>query len=269
MFTLPRHSSTASSADSVLTSRRINGLAIETDHDADRFHDLVFSPGSFVNAAGSKFFELQTAMTKRFDEDFAAGTAKGGKGVGMSEPADGTIHYHAITDDTTDALDFCWTDDPSGGAAIPTGWTWQRRVGSFVTDASRNIIQGRLDSDGVFTKLYVSRDFTTASNYDSPEYVEYISLSVPSGIRVKPILRVLAQTDSAVCQVFMGPGYMAAAKLTLMALIAQSPGAAAGDSENTIAGPIYESNTSGQLAFQFITSGGTAQIWTLGWKDPR
>jgi len=105
--------------------------------DAD--HDLDFGTGNFQFDDGSGVARL-TAMTKRFDATWVAGTGNGGLDTGSL--ANNTPYYiYAIYNPTTLVSDVLATAT-KGSPTMPSGFTKKQYLAGFRTDGSANIRNG-------------------------------------------------------------------------------------------------------------------------------
>jgi hypothetical protein len=86
----------------------------------DATNDLTIQPGATVTAAGV-LTTLASAMTKRADATWAAGSGNGGMRSGGTWAA-GTWYIWLIREDATGAADV-YFDDSVSGANAPAGWT--------------------------------------------------------------------------------------------------------------------------------------------------
>ncbi len=126
---------------SLLTERQlptgfINGLVPATAVDAD--HDITIDTGSCRSADDSVDIVLNSSITKRVDAAWAVGDNAGGLFLG-TVAADTTYHVFIIVKDSDGSVDAGY-DTSITAANIPAGYTAYRKVFSFITDASANII---------------------------------------------------------------------------------------------------------------------------------
>jgi len=103
---------------------------------ADAAHDISFTAGKCLNAAGTKVLTLP-AFTKQFDAAFAEGDAAGGFGAAL--PTSGTYYIFAITKDADASVDY-FGDTSSTGTNVPSGWTVEREVYRHITDGSDDLL---------------------------------------------------------------------------------------------------------------------------------
>lgn len=102
----------------------------------DANNDIDFSAGNFQFSDGSGIASL-SAMTKRLDANWSAGTNQGGLFSGAK--AAGTIYYcFAIYNPTTGVAD-CGYDTSVIAANRPAGFTKYKNCGNIFTDSSGNI----------------------------------------------------------------------------------------------------------------------------------
>lgn len=120
----------------VTTLDGIRGL-VPSNNGTDADHDLDFTAGYAAKTDGTDGVSI-SALTKRFDATFAAGTNNGALGDSVTLPTSGTIHAIAIKNDSTGAADIM-ADTSASGANAPSGWSAIRRIASFTTDGSSNI----------------------------------------------------------------------------------------------------------------------------------
>ena len=105
--------------------------------DAD--NDIYFSDGNFVfdDFSGQAY---ATAMIKRLDALWTAGTNQGGLDTG-AKAANIFYHCFAIYNPTTKASDFLFSASPSS-PTLPNGFTKKRKIASLRTNGSNNIRNG-------------------------------------------------------------------------------------------------------------------------------
>lgn len=125
--------------------KAIQGLVPSNAADAD--HDITISTGSAVADDDTTLLELSAAMTKQIDATWAAGNNAGGLFSG-TVAADTTYHLFIIEKDSDGSIDAGF-DTSVTAANIPAGYTRYRRVASFITDASSNLIAfGAVEAGG-------------------------------------------------------------------------------------------------------------------------
>lgn len=185
--------------------------------------------------------------------------ATGANGLDTGSLATSTsYHLHVIgkTDGTT-ALLACTTANLSS-ITMPSGYTLKRRIASFTTDASAHIIAYLQVGDTFYRK-----DITETTPGSSGVT---FTLSVPTGISVRPLVQVLQVANSG------GFGSVFYAPVSNQALTWQvaATSGGGGSSSGYVIGPA--TNTSGQVWY-VATVGGAGlsllSIFTGGWVDSR
>lgn len=159
----------------------ISGLVPSNAADAD--HDITISTGSGWDSTGSKILTLSSAITKQIDAAWSAGDAAGGLFSG-SVSADTTYHLFVIEKDSDGSIDAGF-DTSLTAANIPAGYTAYRRVASFITDGSSNLIgfnafeimggAVRVDYDEMIIDVSDTTPDTAGTD---------VAMSVPSGVNL-------------------------------------------------------------------------------------
>jgi hypothetical protein len=115
------------------------------NNTTDPDNDIDFSAGNFEFSDRSSQ-TLATAMTKRLDATWSAGSGNGGlfNGTAVPKAINSTYHCYKIYNPTTGEEDSGYLLGISGTApdptsALPAGYTKYKRVGSVKTNASGNI----------------------------------------------------------------------------------------------------------------------------------
>lgn len=113
------------------------GLRISNHTDAS--HDISISAGSIRDFADTVTMTLASAMVKRIDASWAAGTGNGG----LATPASltGDTWYHVfIIEDGAGTIDAGYdTSTTAANLLTDSSYTKYRRIGSVLTDSSANI----------------------------------------------------------------------------------------------------------------------------------
>ncbi len=153
--------------------------------------------------------------------------------------------------------------------SMPSGYSGKRRIGSFLTNGSGNIIKfwqvaDRFTWDVSLADLNVTVANTTRNA---------VTLTVPTGVKVFPHTAILFRTNG-------GNGYVI---ITTIAQTDTAPGGSINDlwqaeggalayvaGGSVVRGNIY-TDTSAQINWRCSQSGGTTalQLVTAGWTDPR
>jgi len=114
-----------------------NPITISNGTDAD--HDIDFSAGNFQFDDGSGQ-AVATALTKKLDASWVAGTNQGGLDTG-SIAANTWYYCFAIYNPTTSTADSLFSASYSS-PTLPSGYTKKEYRGAVLTDASSNIRNG-------------------------------------------------------------------------------------------------------------------------------
>jgi hypothetical protein len=137
--------------DSILATTTTQGVAYLNNpitianNASDANNDIDFSAGNFQFSDGSGQ-AVATAMTKRLDATWSAGSGNGGlfNGAAVPKAINSTYHCYKIYNPTTGAEDSGFLLGISGTApdptsALPSGYTKFERRGSIITDSSGDI----------------------------------------------------------------------------------------------------------------------------------
>ena len=122
---------------STVSFNNISGLVPSNAADAD--HDITISTGRAFDSTETKLLELTSTLTKQIDAAWAAGDNLGGLFSG-TVAADTTYHLFIIEKDLDGSIDAGF-DDNVLATNIPAGYTAYRRVASFLTDGSANLLE--------------------------------------------------------------------------------------------------------------------------------
>lgn len=132
---------------------------------------------------------VSTAMTKRLDATFTAGTGNGGLDTGSK--ANNTL-YHcfaiAKNDNTSDFLFSTSISSPN----MPTDYTYKRRIGSIRTNASGNIVSFYQDGD----KFYLQPRISEYNDYITSTYTNIITSAPPNTEVLLQLNSPIGNTDN-------------------------------------------------------------------------
>lgn len=120
-------------------------------------------------------------MTKRLDQPWAVGSGNGGRTSGTVVAANQTWHVHAILNDVTGATDIIFDPSPTA-PTLPGGFTFFRRVFSFILDASGNIRQFLHLGDETVLKTR-GQEWSATANGVAAGTLR--SIGVPIGLKLK------------------------------------------------------------------------------------
>lgn len=201
---------------------------------------------------------LAAAMTKQMATTWAAGTNAGGLAAGETIPTSGTMHVWLISkaDGTTDVMGNI--DSVSGlSPSLPAGYVHKRRIDSRLIRASHVVNTFRVD-DTCYMVAIVDYSSTAARAQ------ALLSLSVPTGIVVRPLMTLNMQQNSAgEANVEMAP----AANSAMWAYVLSSNSTGDRNIYETLGPP---TNTLGQIYVTVAISSGSllgCSITSMGWRD--
>lgn len=181
------------SAKATITNQGVsylNNPITVANNATDANNDIDFSAGNFIFNNGSGQGLLATALTKRLDASWVAGTNQGGLLSG-TKAINSTYHYFAIQkpDGTVDVgaiLGVAGTT-PNPTSVLPSGYTTfsKNPIVSVITDGSGNIINGdfnyKQDGNYIFNlnvdNLIFYRTNTVVSGLQA--------ITIPAGIKTR------------------------------------------------------------------------------------
>lgn len=170
-----------------------------SNNATDANNDIDFSAGNFILNNGSGQGLLTTALTKRLDATWSAGTNQGGLLSG-TKAINSTYHWFAIQkpDGTVDVGAILGvngtTPDPT--SVLPSGYTTfsKNPIVSVITDGSGNIRTGK------YTFFNGGYEFTYNNKVADATLVSLtttktpLTVSCPAGVRVKGSFNVLVDS---------------------------------------------------------------------------
>ncbi|MBP0581869.1 hypothetical protein J8I29_21245 [Labrys sp. LIt4] len=229
------------------------------------------SVGGCTNEDGGSTYNmvLGSAITKSLSA-WAAGSGNGALDTGSIAPST-WYHVHLIrkdSDGSIDALLSLSTTAPT----MPSGYTARRRLGSIRTNGSSQVTAFlQVGDEFIWTVPVMDRNGNSASGATS------VTISVPSGVRVKARLRGAIQTTASnfVTMSVYSP--------EITDQTAMSGNAGSASMVIPISGAPFSSNSWGASAFDVVTNtssqvrvavtststAGTVALQTDGWIDAR
>ena len=202
------------------------------------------------------------AFTKKTSGAWAAGT--GGNGMGQGLTVANATWYDVCLAANGNAPDIFFDTAVSGQTPCaqhrPSAITDTRvrRLGSIKTDGSANILTFAQDGD-VFYWQAANQDANALVTSSS---AALLTVSVPTGVKVRPLLRMLAVTTPVLMSSPDGPD------LATNATFATTPGYNVGTTGSPAPIGHLFSNTSGQVRLR-SSGAGTLTVYTDGWIDER
>jgi hypothetical protein len=235
-------------------------FGLEATQAADADHDLTFAIGEAASTETNPvLMKLTSSLTKQFDATWAVGDAAGGMQSGSALPTSGTVHVHLMERSDTGVVDIIGVPDGTT-LVLPSGYDRSRRIMSFRTDSSANVLDFYQQGDAFIYKTIVTDRNSTSAVYDT-----LLTLTVPLGIKVYPLTTLRTQQTSGSSACGIGSGDIAA--LTFNATTS-----AVGITNINPPPHGILTNTSGQVRYYFETVSGTTAAhitYTLGYIDLR
>ncbi|MGO8211826.1 hypothetical protein ACC782_33640 [Rhizobium ruizarguesonis] len=237
----------------------INGLTL-ANNATDATNDIDIAAGSAgSDGASSYLITLASALTKRLDAAWAVGTNQGGLDTGSI--ANATYHVWLIQRSDTGVVDALFSTSATA-PTMPTNYDRKRRIGSIIRESAAIVGFFQL---GDFFSRGPKLDYDSVSALGSTT----VSLGVPAGIRVRPVLscQLVIPASSNIALSFgngegTGTGFVAQTGFT---------GTGESSSDTTQVSNLI-TNTSRQIWIDVtITSGSitVCRVRTLGWVDTR
>ena len=243
-----------------------------SNNATDANNDIDFSAGNFILNNGSGQGLLTTALTKRLDASWVAGTNQGGLLSG-TKAINSTYHWFAIQkpDGTVDVGAILGvngtTPDPT--SVLPSGYTAfsKNPIVSVITDGSGNILNGDFNFKNSGNYIF-NLNVDNLIFYRTNTVVSGLqAITIPAGIKVQAhcgLYMAIASGSSGT------NGYATAQDFNKTTVITNS---VAVTKQSSFTFEDYAkvwavSNTSQQI--WFASSGTTSQnsvgLYTLGWK---
>lgn len=172
-----------------------NGFKI-SNNSSDAHHDLDIAAGACRSWDRTTWIE-GTAMTKRFDAAWSAGSGNGGIDSG-SMPTSGGLYLYAIYHPSNGVDYIGSTTAPAAGPSLPTGYTKYAYLGYRPTDSSANFYQ--VIQTGTHHEIYPVIQFYSASNPGSSS----IDHTVPAPAHAKAQLWSVLSSASSTRYLWLG-----------------------------------------------------------------
>lgn len=258
------------SARGLLPRGYLSGCAI-ANNGADANNDIDFGVGECRDEQDVLDIVVKTALTKQLDVSWAAGTNVGGLFTG-SKSANTTYHSFLIVKDADGSVDAGF-DTSATAANRPAGYTYYRRIGSILTDATPNI--RAFVQDGDYFRLKTSILDVNVTNPGTAAVLR--ALTVPSGIKVFALINGGAKQSTAASRpdtYFSDPDANDQAVSSTAAPLSNSGGtivSTTGGVEYSFVQLQIRTNTSSQIRTRVAFSDGNSilMVATLGWIDAR
>jgi len=249
-----------------LPTNHLSGLTVS--HDTDTDHDVSIAAGKARDATDAVDIILASAIVKRFDATWVVGTTNGGACDGDALPTSGTWHVFVIKRVDTGVVDVC--GDTSLTPTLPTSYGYKRRIASYRTDGSANILNGDQYGTGNHREFVLDVPIVDISANNPGTSAVTAAVSVPSGIVVKALGRARVNNTASASYPLLWISSLATTDAAPSATA--TPGTTAYTNVDA-AGEFTQfdvfSNTSAQIRYRISASAAenTVYIITDGWED--
>jgi hypothetical protein len=163
-----------SALTNVVPQNYLAGLTLSND-SGDTEHDVGIDAGICRNSTNASSIELSSAIVKRIDASWVAGTGNGGLASSLTLAANTTYHVFAIV--VSGSADAGFDTSPTAANLVSDhSATAFRRIGSVLTDASANIRQFKQTQDSflldqpilTYTSVNIGSTARTTIGFDVP-----------------------------------------------------------------------------------------------------
>lgn len=243
----------------------ISGLAL-ANNGSDATNDIDFAAGYAADSTGAEIISC-SALTKRLDASWAAGTNQGGLDTGSI--ANTTYHCFAIKKDSDGTGDFLFSTSATS-PTMPSGYTKFRRVGSIIR-ASGAIVA--FVQNGDYFAIAPTFEFSGGIGGPASARTNYTLTRVPAGLIVGADLTVTVKDSTPAAETYVGVTWPTQAAFTPSVAQHSSMIAAAGAGNPQVGSSraIVRTNTSAQVAVEIVGSTADHTLYgcTHGWVDAR
>lgn len=241
----------------------LSGMTL-ANNGADATNDIDFAAGYCADSTGAALITC-SALTKRLDAAWVAGTNQGGLDTGAI--GNDTYHCFAIRKDSDGSGDFLFSLSPTA-PTMPTGYTYFRRIGSVRRVANALLLFTQRGDE--FLLLTPINNGST-NNPGTSALLQ--AFSVPVGIKVDAIINIAmvdATPAAATHLLLTSPDQSDTAPST--ALCSLSLGESGATIPSRAAGMYrVRTDTAGQARYRVDASTAdlTVRLSTHGWIDTR
>jgi hypothetical protein len=237
----------------------LNSQITIANNATDANNDIDYSAGNFQFSDGSGQ-AVATALTKRLDASWVAGTNQGGLDTG-SKANSTWYHCYTIYNPTTLISDFLFSTGATVPTSLPSGYTKYRRVGSIRTDSSGNILPFSQLGNKFFMRTMEVANAT-------PPNTSRFSLvtTIPTGIILEwfgSIYQSYSGGGGAVQSIFSS---LASADITPTTTNLDNE-ASDGSTYTNVWNDSIITNTSAQIGLRFNATSPRYSVTTRGWID--
>ncbi|CCM77131.1 hypothetical protein [Rhizobium mesoamericanum] len=241
---------------------KLFGLTL-SNNVSDATNDIDIAAGSAASDTSPYYLmTLAAGITKRLDAAWAVGTNQGGLDTGS--PANTSYFVWLIQRSDTGVVDVLFSAS-STSPTMPTNYDRKRRIGAIIRESAAIVAFKQVGN--VF-----KRAPAVSLNSTSAVASTLVSLAVPVGIVVQPILNSFMQIPAAAsASNLIGDAAVGSANTTIHQLVSNFGTTEVNAERVTIPGGFF-TDTSGNIYFaRVITSGSitTNTMTVLGWIDDR
>jgi len=238
------------------------------NNSSDSDHDIDITAGSARGADDDEDIKTSSTLVKRADASWVTGSGNGGLSSSLSLASDTLYHVHAIVVGGTADIGFD-TSITAANLVADHSATAYRRIGSFWTDGSANVIPFLATGAGAERVYEFTGPDGIALSLDSTAVgatAASVTLKVPTGLKVDAIANVIVVKASTGASVLISdPDQDDEAPSTSAAPLSNVGNVGDG---NTVSYQMrLMTNTSGQWRVRSTAASTTLRIATIGWRD--
>lgn len=178
---------------SSLPEGHLSGLGL-TNNGSDANNDIDFAAGS-CRDSGNTTDITATALTKRLDAAWAAGTNQGGL-FGGSKANSTWYHCFVIKDPVNNLVD-CGFSTNASASDRPVAYTKYRRLGAVLTNGSGNIIAFIREGTGRDRETIWKEPAIDINTSVAHTARQAIAIAAPTGVKTKASLMYTCDSPSA------------------------------------------------------------------------
>jgi len=238
------------------------GLTL-SNNSVDATNDIDIAAGSAgSDGATPVLMTLSSAITKRLDAAWAVGSGNGGLDTGAI--ANGTYHVWLIRRSDTGVVDALFSASATS-PTMPANYDQKARIGSILRESAA-IVPFIQTGRNRFERKTGAQDRNSTAALAS----SLITLSVPTGINVRPILMSNVSGNSAAAHTIsnsIGSAATGSADLTFQQIIGPT---GVITTDRTVLEGLAQTNTSAQVYYAVTLTTGTPTsniLLTKGWYD--
>lgn len=183
---------TEAAVSSSFPEGHLSGLGL-TNNGSDANNDIDFAAGS-ARDSGNTTDITATALTKRLDAAWAAGTNQGGL-FGGSKANSTWYHCFVIKDPVNNLVD-CGFSTNASASDRPVAYTKYRRLGAVLTDGSGNIIAFIREGTGRDRETIWKEPAIDINTSVAHTARQAIAIAAPTGVKTKASLMYTCDSPS-------------------------------------------------------------------------